>query len=80
MAPSNDVLQPSISRALESPFEWADPFRLSEQLSKEESLIRDGARSYTQEQLLPRDTEAYLQERTDRETCTGATAFKAATT
>jgi glutaryl-CoA dehydrogenase len=46
-------------------FDWSDPFRLEEQLSEEERLIRDAARSYAQEQLLPRVTEAYLNEHTD---------------
>jgi glutaryl-CoA dehydrogenase len=67
MAAINDVLSPSVSPTKGVPFEWNDPFRLSEQISEEESLIRDSARSYAQEQLLPRVTEAYLQERTDRE-------------
>jgi glutaryl-CoA dehydrogenase len=67
MAAINDVLSPSVSPTKGVPFEWTDPFRLSEQISEEESLIRDSARSYAQEQLLPRVTEAYLQERTDRE-------------
>jgi glutaryl-CoA dehydrogenase len=46
-------------------FDWSDPLRLEEQLSEEERLIRDAARSYAQEQLLPRVTEAYLNEHTD---------------
>jgi glutaryl-CoA dehydrogenase len=48
-------------------FDWSDPFRLPDQLSEEEILIRDTARSYAQEQLGPRVTEAYLSEQTDRE-------------
>ena len=48
-------------------FEWSDPFRLDEQLSEEESLIRDSARAYATDKLLPRVTEAYLEEKTDRE-------------
>jgi glutaryl-CoA dehydrogenase len=48
-------------------FDWADPFGLDEQLSDEERMVRDTAEAYAQEQLLPRVTEAYLDERFDRE-------------
>ncbi|MFO1265490.1 MAG: acyl-CoA dehydrogenase [Rubrivivax sp.] len=54
---------PKASKA--APFDWSDPFRLDEQLSEDERLVRDAARSYAQEQLLPRVTEAYLNEHTD---------------
>ncbi|MEM1307385.1 MAG: acyl-CoA dehydrogenase [Pseudomonadota bacterium] len=40
---------------------------MDEQLSEEERMIRDTAREYAQEKLLPRVTTAYLEERTDRE-------------
>jgi len=46
-------------------FAWDDPFRLDDQLSDEERLIRDTARAYAQETLLPRVIEAYREERTD---------------
>jgi glutaryl-CoA dehydrogenase len=51
--------------AKNAPFDWADPFRLDDQLSDEERLIRDAARAYAQERLLPRVTDAYLNEHTD---------------
>jgi glutaryl-CoA dehydrogenase len=47
-------------------FGWDDPFLLEEQLSEDERLIRDSARAYAQEKLLPRVIEAYAQEKTDR--------------
>ncbi len=47
-------------------FRWDDPFRLDEQLSEEERMIRDTARTYAQEKLLPRVIEAYREEKTDR--------------
>jgi glutaryl-CoA dehydrogenase len=47
-------------------FDWADPFGLDEQLTDEERMVRDTAEAYAQEQLLPRVTEAYLEERFDR--------------
>jgi glutaryl-CoA dehydrogenase len=56
----------AINRDVELPFDWTDPFRLEEQLTEEETLIRDSARSYAQENLQPRVTAAYLNETTDR--------------
>jgi glutaryl-CoA dehydrogenase len=52
------------------PFDWADPFALDAQLSDEERLVRDTARGYAQEKLLPRVTSAFLDERFDREIMT----------
>jgi glutaryl-CoA dehydrogenase len=48
-------------------FDWADPFALEAQLEDEERLVRDTARSYAQEKLLPRVTEGYVDERFDQE-------------
>ena len=46
-------------------FNWEDPFLLEQQLTEEERLIRDSARSYAQDKLAPRIREAYSQELTD---------------
>ena len=35
-------------------FDWQDPMFLEAQLSDEERMIRDAARNYCQEQLMPR--------------------------
>ena len=60
--------QPSGSAAAAlAPFEWSDPFLLEDQLTDEERMIRDTAREYCQEKLMPRIQEAYLNEHTDRE-------------
>ncbi len=48
-----------------SGFVWEDPFLLDDLLNEDERLIRDSARAYAQERLLPRVTEAYLKEKTD---------------
>ncbi len=40
-------------------FRWDDPFLLEDQLSEDERMIRDTARAYAQEKLLPRVIEAY---------------------
>ena len=49
------------------PFDWADPFDLDHQLTDEERMVRDTAEAYAQDKLLPRVTEAYLNEDFDRE-------------
>ena len=46
-------------------FVWEDPFRLDEQLSEEERMLRDGAHAFAQGSLQPRVVEAYAQEKTD---------------
>ena len=46
-------------------FQWDDPFLLDAQLTEEERMIRDTARSYAQDKLLPRVTHAFEQEETD---------------
>ena len=48
-------------------FDWADPLRLDTQLSEDERMIADSARSYAQEKLQPRVTSAYANEETDPE-------------
>ncbi len=48
-------------------FRWDDPFLLEDQLSEDERMVRDSARAYCQEQLLPRVLEATRKERFDRE-------------
>ncbi len=48
-------------------FDWTDPFLIEDQLEEDERLVRDAARAYAQEQLLPRVVSAYEQERFDRE-------------
>lgn len=48
-------------------FDWQDPFALDAQLTDEERMVRDAARAYAQERLLPRVTKAFLDEDFDRE-------------
>ncbi|MGE5149569.1 MAG: acyl-CoA dehydrogenase, partial [Rhodospirillaceae bacterium] len=49
------------------PFDWEDPFFLDDQLTEEEIAIRDAARDYCQDKLMPRVLEANRHERFDRE-------------
>lgn len=50
-----------------SKFSWEDPLLFEDQLSEEEKLVRDTARDYAQEKLLPRILEANRNESFDRE-------------
>ena len=52
---------------LKASFKWDDPLLLDDQLTEEERMVRDSARAYCQEKLLPRVTEAHRHERFDRE-------------
>ena len=62
-------------------FDWADPLLLDEALTEEERMVRDSARAYCQEKLLPRVLEANRHERFDREIMDeiGALGFLGAT-
>jgi glutaryl-CoA dehydrogenase len=46
-------------------FDWEDPFRLEDQLTEEERMLRDAARAFAQEKLQPRVVAAYREEKTD---------------
>ncbi len=48
-------------------FVWDDPFLVEQQLSDDERMLRDAARSYAQSRLQPRVIEAFREERTDPE-------------
>ncbi|MCX8504154.1 MAG: acyl-CoA dehydrogenase [Alphaproteobacteria bacterium] len=48
-------------------FQWDDPFLLNDQLTEDERMIRDTARDFAQEKLLPRIVKAYANETTERE-------------
>ena len=48
-------------------FQWDDPFLLEDQLTEDERMVRDSARAYCQERLLPRVLEATRKEKFDRE-------------
>src|SRR5512133_2924741 len=51
-------------------FKWDDPLLIDEELSGEERLVRDTARDYARERLMPRVLEANRSERFDREIMT----------
>ncbi len=46
-------------------FHWEDPLLLDQQLTEEERMVRDAARAYAQDKLMPRVLEAFRHEKTD---------------
>ena len=46
-------------------FEWEDPLDLESELTEEERMVRDTARGFAQDYLMPRVIEAYAQEKYD---------------
>lgn len=46
-------------------FDWEDPFRLEDQLTEDERMLRDAARSFAQTELAPKVIDAYREETSD---------------
>ncbi len=65
MATPLEKVQPA-KTAPKAVFQWDDPFLLEDQLSEDERLIRDSARDFSQERLMPRVLEAHRHELVDR--------------
>ena len=57
---------PAVTPRQWSRFNWEDPLLLESRLAEDERLVRDTARQYAQEKLLPRIVEAYNNEEFDR--------------
>ncbi|MGL4527399.1 MAG: acyl-CoA dehydrogenase [Aestuariivirga sp.] len=51
-------------------FNWEDPLDLESQLTDEERMIRDSARDFAQDKLMPRVKSAFRDERFDRDIMT----------
>src|ERR1035441_4298674 len=49
----------------DSGFVWEDPLDLEGELSEDERMVRDTARGFSQDYLMPRVIEAYAQEKYD---------------
>ncbi|MEJ6398618.1 acyl-CoA dehydrogenase [Yoonia sp. 208BN28-4] len=47
------------------PFDWADALRLEDQLSEDERMLRDAARTFAQDVLQPKVTDAYREATVD---------------
>src|SRR5438046_8502412 len=50
---------------LKATFNWSDPLLLDEQLREDERMVREAARAYAQDKLMPRVTEAFRHEKSD---------------
>ena len=58
---------PQLARSKPANFNWEDPFLLEDQLTEEERMIRDTAKAYCQDKLMPRIIEANRNEVFHRE-------------
>ena len=54
-------------KGINGAFNWEDPFLLESDLSDEEKMVQETARSYAQDKLAPRVREAFRNEEFDRE-------------
>jgi glutaryl-CoA dehydrogenase len=57
----------STPQSEDAAFNWEDPLDLESELTEEERMVRDSARAYCQEKLLPRVIEANRHEKFHRE-------------
>ncbi len=62
-----EAAAPARPAAKKAVFDWTDPLLLEEQLGEEERMVRDTARDYCQDKLMPRVLEANRHEHFDRE-------------
>jgi glutaryl-CoA dehydrogenase len=51
----------------DSEFNWEDPLNLDGDLTEEERMVRDSARAFSQDKLMPRVRLAWREERVDKE-------------
>ena len=49
----------------DSEFQWQDPLGIEDELTEEERMVRDTARGFAQDYLMPRVIEAYAKEQHD---------------
>jgi glutaryl-CoA dehydrogenase len=62
------IKTPELTMAVKTnwtPLNWEDPFELDSQLNDEQRMVRDSAKQYAQDRLLPRVKEAFRSESTD---------------
>ena len=51
----------------DSDFDWQDPLGLDAELTEEERMVRDSARAFSQDKLMPRVRLAWREEKVDKE-------------
>ena len=56
---------PQAPNRLKARFQWDDPLLLDDQLTDDERMVRDTARAYCQDKLMPRVLEAFRHENSD---------------
>jgi glutaryl-CoA dehydrogenase len=61
-----NVVSPAIKSSKPAPFQWDDAFLLDEQLTEDERMIRDAARAFCQDRLMPGVLMANRHETFDR--------------
>jgi glutaryl-CoA dehydrogenase len=59
-------IQPKAPAPSKAVFQWDDPLLLEDQLTDDERMIRDTARDFARDRLLPGIVDAYANETTDR--------------
>jgi glutaryl-CoA dehydrogenase len=81
MAQADRTAPTAVKAPARAQFQWDDPLLLDQQLSEDERMVRDAARAYCQEKLMPRILLANREERFDREIMNemGALGFLGAT-
>lgn len=70
ITPSATSSSDAAPKAARAAFVWEDPLLLEQQLSEDERMVRDTARAYAREKLLPRVLEATRAEHFHREIMT----------
>ena len=59
------MISGEMSKSADTRFNWSDPLLLDQQLTREEKMVRETARAYAQDKLLPRVLEMFRHEKTD---------------
>ncbi|MBN8963865.1 MAG: acyl-CoA dehydrogenase [Rhizobiales bacterium] len=66
-APSHEKPSPKPAPMLkDADFDWQDPLGLDGELTEEERMVRDSARAFSQDKLMPRVQLAWREERADK--------------
>src|SRR5882672_4264333 len=53
-------------KKVKAKFAWDDPLLLDQQLTQDERMVREAARKYCQDKLVPRVLDAFRNETTDK--------------
>ncbi|BAT59139.1 acyl-CoA dehydrogenase [Variibacter gotjawalensis] len=67
MSQAMDMREARHAKGGKDVFNWEDPLDLEGELTEEERMVRDTAKGYAQDKLMPRVKSAYREERFDRE-------------